>query len=224
MFRTLIALASATGLVVTAAAVGATSAPATVRTQALKLVKTVTLDMDGDHRPDTVRLYKVSNSKWKAKVVTAKGRTASKTFTSTIVRDWGYDSPWAGAAHLDGVRGYELRLLVGGGDGVSELVLTWRSGALKAEKAPASPWGMKRWYVGGPDGFGHGYAFFTAGSGVHYVDTYGLTKTSSGRLKGTVIRSKWKSGKWTKVRTTKVNLTQAQFDVQLKDRADWTAS
>lgn len=222
MFRTLVSLASAAGLAA-AAAIAAAPAQAAPRPQALTLVKTVVLDVDGDGRADTFKLYKLSTTKWRAKVVTAKGRTASKTFTSTIVRDWGYASPWGGAAHLDGVRGYEVKLLTGGGDGVTELVLTWRSGALKAEKAPASPWKLG-WYEGGPGGFGHGYAFFTSAGGVHYVDTYGLTETASGKLKGTVIRSTWKSAKWTKVKTTKVKLTQAQFAARLKDRADWLAA
>lgn len=223
MFRTLVSLASAAGLAVAAATIDAAPAQAAPRPQALTLVKTVKLDVDGDRKADTFSLYKLSSTKWRAKVVTATGRTASKTFTSTIVRDWGYATPWGGAAHLDGVRGYEVKLLTGGGDGVTELILTWRSGALKAEKAPASPWKLG-WYEGGPGGSGHGYAFFTSASGVHYVDTYGLTETASGKLKGTVIRSKWKSAKWTKVKTTKVTLTKAQFNVQLKDRADWMAS
>ena len=220
MFRTLVSLASAAGLAAAAVTIGAAPAQAAARPLATTLVKTVKLDIDGDRRADTFRLSRLSTTKWKATVVTAKGRTASKTFTSTIVRDWGYASPWGGAARLDGVRGYEVKLLTVGGDGVSEIMLTWRSGALKAEKAPASPWRLG-WYEGGPGGFGHGYAFFTSKKGVRYVDTYGLTKTTSGKLKGTVIRSKWTSAGWTKVKTTKVNLTKAQFDVRLRDRAKW---
>jgi hypothetical protein len=221
MFRTLVSLASVAGLAAATLTIGAPAAQAAARPHALKPVKSIKLDMDGDGRTDRFALYKLSSTKWKATVVTATGRTASKTFTSTIVGDWGADSPWGGAAHLDGVRGREVKLLTSGGDGAFEIMLTWRSGALKSEKAPASPWKMNGWYEGGPGGFGHGYAFFKASSGVRYVDTYGLTETSSGRLKGTVIRSKWKSGAWVKVKTTKVNLTKSQFNTQLKDRADW---
>lgn len=220
MFRTLVSLASVAGLAAATLTTGAPAAQAVARPQALTPVKSIRIDVDGVGRADRFTLYKLGATKWKATVVTASGRTASKTFTSTIVGDWGAESPWGGAAHLDGVRGREVRLLTSGGDGVFSIMLTWRSGVLKAEKAPASPWKMNGWYEGGPGGFGHGYAFFTSPSGARYVDTYGLDVVG-GRLKGTVIRSKWKSGAWVKVKTTKVNLTKAQFNVQLKDRADW---
>lgn len=220
MFRVALSLASAAGLVAASMLTGPTPAQAAaVRPQAT-VAKTVMIDMDGDAKPDTFTLTKLSSKKWRAKVVTAKGKSASRTFTSTIVRDWGYPSPWGRAAHLDGVAGYEVQLLTSGGDGVFSTVLTWRSGALKVEKPPASPWKMKGWYEGGPGGFGHGYAFFTS-LGKRYVHSYGLDKTSTGRYQGTVIRSRWLSGKWKKIETIKVNLSQAQFDTELKDQADW---
>ena len=219
MFRTLVCLVSAAATATATLALSTTGAQALARPQAATLVKAVSLDMDGDAKPDTLRLYKLTASTWKAKVTTATGKVSSRTFTSTIVRDWGYPSPWGGAAHLDAVRGYEVKLLTGGGDGAVEIVLTWRSGALVKEKAPASPWGMTGWYEGGPGGFGHGYAFFTS-LGKHYVYTYGLTRTA-GKYKGTVYRSKWVSGAWKKIETIKVSLSQAQFDTELKDTADW---
>lgn len=220
MFRTLICLASAAALATATAALSTTGAQAAARPQAATLVKTVSLDIDGDAKPDVLRLYRLTTSKWKAKVTTATGKVASRTFTSTIVKDWGAASPWGGAARLDAVRGYEVKMLTAGGDGAAEIVLTWRSGALVKEKAPASPWGMTGWYEGGPGGFGHGYAFFTS-LGKHYVNTYGLTRTSAGKYKGTVYRSKWVSGAWKKVETITVSLTQAQFDTELKDQAVW---
>ena len=220
MFRTLVCLASAAALAAVTPVTSMTPAQAAIRPQAATLVKTVSLDMDGDAKPDTLRLYKLTATKWKAKVTTATGNLASRTFTSTIASDWGVASPWGGAARLDGVRGYEVKLLTAGGDGAAEIMLTWRSGALVKEKAPASPWGMPGWYEGGPDGFGHGYAFF-ASLGKRYVNTYGLTKTKAGKYAGTVYRSKWVSGAWRKVETIKVSLTKAQFDTELKDQASW---
>jgi hypothetical protein len=220
MFRALVSLVSAAGLAAATLTLTTAPAQAAVRPQAATLVKTVTLDMDGDAKPDTLRFYELTETIWKAKVTTATGKTASKTFTTAIVHDWGLPSPWGGAARLDGVRGYEVKVLITGGDGATERMLTWRSGKLVWEKAPASPWAMGGWYEGGPDGFGHGYAFFTS-LGKHYVNTYGLTKTASGRYKGTVLRSKWVSGKWVKVEKIRVNLSKAQFDTELKDQAVW---
>ncbi|HAM44933.1 MAG TPA: hypothetical protein DCM67_07950 [Propionibacteriaceae bacterium] len=173
-----------------------TSAAALTR-QAVTLMKTKRADIDGDGRKDTVRLYKLSASKWRVTVDTAKGKHASKRFTSTIARDWGLKSPWVGPNRMDGRPGAELPFMIQGGDGVVFRVLTWRKGRLINEPRLAGA----AWYVGGPLPEFQSYRFYTSAS-VRYAEVAWLTPNGSDykTCSADVKRYAWKSSKWVFVR------------------------
>lgn len=191
------------GLIATGLLAGSITSPAqaqpvattaaTLTPQAVTLMKTKRVDIDGDGRKDTVRLYKLSASKWRVTVKTAKGKHASKKFTSTIARDWGLKSPWVGPNRMDGRKGAELPFMISGGDGVVFRVLTWRSGHLVNEPKL----GGKSWYVGGPLPEYQSYRFYTYNK-VRYAEVAWLTPGDSA-LKtcgADVKRYAWKSSKW----------------------------
>ncbi len=185
-----------------AAATRSSALPATVST------RTVHVDVDGDKVLDRVRIVHLGGTSFEVRVRTATGKTDTATLTSTIVRDWGIE-PWYGAARLDGVKGYELILLRGGGDGVRLKVFTWRSGHLVAEKAPKPrPSGSYVWYTTSLDWLRYGYRFSTV-HGSRYVENFTLTKHGS-HWSGTIVRSVWKAGTWTKLSTRHVNLSKSQ--------------
>ena len=208
-------------IVKTAALVGALAlsggllVPATqaaaARPQALPSVvatRTVHVDVDGDGHADEVTVEQNGPNTFVVNVVTYAGGADVAQFTSTIDDDWGIE-PWYGAAKLDGVKGYELLLLTSGGDGAMFRVLTWRSGALVAERAPKTLMkGSYNWYLADLGFARFGYRF-ASGHGHRYVRDFELY--ASGKyFKGTVVKSVWKAGAWKKVSSKKVKLTKAQ--------------
>lgn len=167
--------------------------------------RVVKVDVDGDSRKDTVTITRTGTTKFKVSVKTASGKKASRTVTSTFANDWGLE-PWRGAAKLDKVKGYELLLATGGGDGYTSVVLTWRKGALLRQAAPKARTTKYGWYVASTPQYRYGFRFYTS-KGVRYVQQYGLHKDPGAtRWKGTVTTSKW-AGSWKKTSATKVSLT-----------------
>lgn len=170
--------------------------------------RVVHVDVDGDDHDDEVTIEQNGPDSFAVNVVTYAGEDAVKQITSTIDDDWGIE-PWYGAAKLDGAKGYELLLLTSGGDGVLFRVLTWRSGALVAERAPKSLMkGSYDWYLADLGFARFGYRFASS-KGHRYVRDFELW--ASGKyFKGTIVKSVWKAGAWKKVSSKKVKLTKSQ--------------
>lgn len=175
---------------------------------------TVKVDVDGDGKKDTIKISRISSTKYKVAVTTAKKRTAAIKITSTIQSDWGIDPYW-GAAKLDKVKGHELLLATGGSDGWTTAVLTWRNNKLVRQAAPKaavnSGSGKYAWYSAAmPDWSLHGFRLYTKKK-VRYVERYNLFKMGTPRWEGTIITSKWTAKGWKKVGKTKtVSLTDAK--------------
>lgn len=184
----------------------ATAAPATPEfaPTAAKPVK-VKVDVDGDGRKDTVKVTRLSTNRYKVAVTTAKGRKKSIKITSTIETDWGMDPYW-GAAKLDKVKGHELLLATGAGDGYTTTVLTWRKGKLVKEAAPKARSAKYAWYSLGTDWGRHGYRFYSK-NGKRYVEQFSLFKQGTPRWEGTLVTSKWTAKGWKKIKTKQVSLT-----------------
>lgn len=177
-----------------------------------RLVKTAKVDVDGDGRRDTVRIYQVSSVSYRVSVTTARKKSASRNLTTdpaTFVR------MWAGSGTLDGSRGHELMVNVSGSEAATWYqVLTWRSGRLVEEPGPAGP----------PDGDGTGWGGLgmgTAGQGMHfftkagkrYVDV-GYWSCDGSVCQASVERSVWRSHVWHKVKHfTRHNITEQQTRV-----------
>ena len=170
--------------------------------------RTVYVDVDGDRHADEVTVEQNGPNTFVVNVVTHAGADDVAQVTSTIDDDWGIE-PWYGAAKLDKVKGYELLLLTSGGDGVMFRVLTWRNGALVAQRAPKTLMkGSHDWYLASLGWARFGYRF-TSVNGHRYVRDFELY--ASGKYwKGTIVKSVWKAGAWKKVSSTKVNLTKSQ--------------
>lgn len=171
---------------------------------------TVKVDVDGDGRKDTVKVTPLSATRYKVTVTTVKKRTASLTITSTIKADWGMDPYW-GAAKLDKVKGHELLLATGGGDGWTTTVVTWRNNKLVRQAAPKARSSKYAWYsMALPDWGRHGYRFYNK-NGTRYVEQYSLFRMGTPRWEGQLVTSKWTSSGWKKVGKTKtVSLSNAQ--------------
>lgn len=207
--------AIASGLALTATLVAPTAAIAAPTVPTLlptatkpKVVATAKVDVDGDGRKDTVKVTKLSSKKYKVAVTTATKKKSSITITSTIKRDWG-EEPYWGAAKLDKVKGHELLLFTGGGDGVSVAVLTWRKGELVKQAAPKARSAKYAWYSLGGDWGRHGYRFYTK-DGKRYVEQFGLFKMGTPRWEGTIVTSKWTASGWKQTKKKNVSLTEAQ--------------
>jgi hypothetical protein len=162
------------------------------------VLKTLSVDVSGDGKADTVTITALGGSQYELKVVTAK-TTSAVIYTSDADTS---DSDateaqlvWKGAATLDGVKGSELIVSTHvGGFADSFAVYTWRKGALVAETAPPTP-SHTGWRLPAL----HNFRFFT----LHHR-AYVETTKFSGTGKATVIRSKWSNGKWVKQSTRHV--------------------
>ncbi|MGC3955260.1 MAG: hypothetical protein QM804_13610 [Propionicimonas sp.] len=202
--------ALASGLAMT----GALLVPATAQAAAPAAPKPkpvrVKVDVDGDGRKDAVTVTKLSSTRYEIKVTTAKKRTSSIKITSTFESDWGANPYW-GAAKLDKVKGHELLVATGGGDGWTTTVLTWRKNKLVRQAAPKDRSSKYSWYAAAlPDWLLSGYRFYNK-SGKRYVEQYTLFKMGTPRWEGQLTTSKWTSKGWKKVGKTKtVSLTNAQ--------------
>lgn len=199
------ALAIAGGLLVPSARVAAAT-PLTVPMDVATRV--VAVDVDGDGQADTVTVEQNGADTFVVNVVTAAGADDVVQFTSTIDDDWGIE-PWYGAAKLDKAKGYELLLLTSGGDGVMFRVLTWRNGGLVLEEAPKKLMkGTYDWYLASLDWARFGYRFSTV-DGKRYVRDFELFRDGN-HWKGTIVKSVWKNGSWTKQWSKQVSLTKKQ--------------
>ena len=211
MNRTRSLPAVAVSLALAVPAVGLASGPsaAAAPLPQLAAVRTVKIDVDGDGRKDTVKITKVKKHLYKVAVTTAKKRKASLLLTSTIATDWQIEPYW-GAAKLDKVKGYELLLATGGSDGYTTAVLTWRKNKLVRQAAPLDRSSTYAWYsLAIPDWGLCGYRFYSK-AGKRYVEQYQLFKMGTPRWEGRLTTSVWKSTGWTKVKATKVKLTDKQ--------------
>lgn len=176
--------------------------------------RTLKIDVDGDKRKDTVQFTALDDTSYRIKVTTAKPK---RTVTTTVTVDASDASPmWYGAGRLDGAKGAELIVTAGGmEESIWFDVLTWKKGALVLEAAPKSPAGIG-WGVYGAGSSWSGYHFFTSKKH-RYVDAADMHGSggldSKGRykkVKATIIRSVWKSGKWRTVSKRKVTMTGAK--------------
>lgn len=170
--------------------------------------RTVQVDVDGDKRNDTVTVTATSPDRYKVEVLTKKGRRAEITITSTIATDWDVE-PWWGAAKLDKVKGHELLLATGAGDGYSSVVLTWRKNSLVRQPAPKARSSKYAWYAQNDLNAKHGYRFFNS-NGKRYVEQFGLFKYSSAsnaRWEGRITKSRWTGSSWKKISAKNVKLT-----------------
>ncbi|MFT4219268.1 MAG: hypothetical protein QM611_01950 [Microbacterium sp.] len=217
MNKTLAASAAAAAFALVGALLSpaATAAPVAHAAALTAVPTTVTakVDVDGDGRKDRVKVAKTGSSKYKVTVKTAKGRTASKTITSTAAANWGMHPFW-GSARLDKRKGSELLLATGGGDGLSSVVLTWRNNKLVRQAAPRhrsySAAYKYRWYTAGMTWANAGYRFYTK-NGKRYVQNYWIEQvTGSTKWRADIVTSKWTKKGWTRVSSKKVRLTATQ--------------
>lgn len=174
----------------------------------------VKVDVDGDGRKDKVAVKPVGTNRYKVIVKTAKKRTASRTITSTIATDWGLTTPYWGAAKIDGVKGHELLLFTGGGDGVTNLVLTWRKGKLVRATAPQPrDTGVRKynWYTLATGWGTSGYRVYIK-SGKRYIQNYWTETDGAGKWKAHITTSKWTASGWKKVSTKTKAITPSQVN------------
>jgi hypothetical protein len=201
--------------VATAQAAPLPSAPAETGT----VIKSIRADVDGNGKPDTVELIRLTANRFRLQVRTAE-KVASVEFTADPADVLDATRVWHGAASLDGVKGAELVVNLWSAQRLQAdlwshdiAVYTWRHGALVAERAPAAT-RVKHWYLGDPETDStQGYRFFTK-SGRHYVDVSDLTRTSTS-WKGRITGSVWRNGNWVKVSTRKVQLPFSKADPYL---------
>lgn len=194
--------------IATAAALFIGLVPAVPAQAATIKKRTVKVDVDGDGRNDTVTITYRGGERFRISVKTAKKRTSSVSLNSSSV--YSEQDPWWGAAKLDKVKGHELLLLRGGGsDGYTIYVATWRKNRLVWQEAPKQA-GRDRfeWTPYRTENQRGGYRLSTS-KGKRFVKAATLTR-SGNRWTGKIVTHQWKSGKWKKVSTTKVRLTESQ--------------
>jgi len=213
--RLVLSLAIATGLTTSPfAPSSAATLPDTVVHATAKLAKKLRVDMDGDGRLDTVRLY-TSGKSYQVKVTNARKRTA--TYRGKL-KQTGLDWYWGfKAAALDGAAGAEVMLQT---DCTEECavyrMLTWRKGRLVVEKSPE---GRTTWSVGGPAGEINDY-YFSESGGQHYTDHVVGSETAED-CEADVTRWVWSSTKWTKQQATRVLLDCDTFVARYADDVNW---
>jgi hypothetical protein len=174
-------------------------------------VKTLRTDVDGDGSYDSVELFSLGSDRWRLAVTTTKGATSAVEFTSMVPEFTEYaHHPLHGAVTLDGRKGSELVVhLWDARESAALAVYTWRSGALVAERAPASP-GLKGWYFGDLPTKYQGARFFDS-HGRRYVDVAALAeKSPAQRWVGKITRSVWKKDRWVRTSTRSVKLTRSK--------------
>ena len=165
----------------------------------------MSVDIDGDGKPDHVEYRKLGTNRYNLRVTTASG-TVAETFKTR-----GGDTSWIGAGDMDGEPGAEL-IVGAGGEEESVLfdVVGWRPGSLVQIPAPKQPSGTG-WGVYGVGNSWSGYHFFRR-NGRQYVeaaDLHSEDASSSGPVTGTVIRSVWDAG-WNLVSTKHVSMTATE--------------
>ncbi|MBN9105152.1 MAG: hypothetical protein J0I14_09130 [Propionibacteriaceae bacterium] len=178
------------------------------------LVRRVFTDVDGDGTRDRVDLDHVGANSFELVVTTTKGATAKAQFSSHV-DDEDSEVPatqaWYGASAIDAHKGSELivRLLADPADLPDETplgVYTWRSGALVAGPAPATPRG-RLWTLADQTGWTLGYRFFSSHHR-RYVDaTYLVTDSTGPGYHGRITRSVWRKGAWVTLSTRKAKPT-----------------
>lgn len=205
-------LALVGGLLVAAPASAADHAPAGIVKAATAKTVRAKVDVDGDGRKDRVAVKPVSANRFKVIVKTAKKRTASLTITSTITSDWGLTTPYWGAAKIDGVKGHELLLSIGGGDGVTTIAVTWRKGKLVRATAP-QPRGTGadkyNWYTLDTGWGTSGYRVYIK-KGKRYIQNYWTSTDGLGNWTANITTSKWTKSGWKKVSVKTKAVTAAQ--------------
>ena len=212
------------------AAPTATAAPATpARTTApaaTQAAKTFThrVDIDGDGRKDTVTLRLVSSrgdvNGYRLAVRTAKGRSSS--LPVYVTENMNNPTPrdlWVGATGIDGVRGNEVMLDLGGGVGDFAWIhtYTWRNGKLTPLAAPNSTRTSRSWTVTFPPFPVSGWTFSMKGD-TRYVVHHQLNASPSGRTySGTNTTYRWTPKGWKKVSTAKSGVVSRKTADKMSD-------
>ena len=166
------------------------------------------IDVDGDGRADRTSLTKVATTRddytFRLAVRTAAGRSVNLPVKVPNYRDnVTAEEVWVGAAGVDGVRGGELILDLGGGVGdfPAEYVYTWRSGRLVTLRPPGARSGRTPWAIADHWLLVQGYTF-SMRRGVRYVVAHDLKNTSPGSTityQGTHTTYRWARTSWVKV-------------------------
>lgn len=164
-------------------------------------------DIDGDKKPDQIGMvYKTGTS------ITTRVKTATRTMSITGKNvDW-YWEPLYGITAIDGARGKEI--VVGSMTGANTTwnqVVTYRSGRLVTLKPPrASEYPRDRWAVQASYNFNVGFTRSVSSTGVvRVVEKVAERKRAEGDNAyyhaGTNTTYEWRSGKWIKISTKKVD-------------------
>ena len=181
------------------------------------VVKHVDTDVDGDGTRDSVDLAYLGNDQFTLSATTTRKASFRVSFSSAFeaADPAAPQSVWYGADAIDGHKGSELlvRLFATSelqGSEVNLAVYTWRSGALVAEKPPATAEG-RIWRINaGDQQMARGYRFFTSHSH-RYVDASRMTSSTLPGLtwRGRVTRSVWRHGAWVTVWTHAARTTRS---------------
>lgn len=198
------------------------AAPAAVsRTTAT--VVTHRVDIDGDGRKDTVTLRLVSSrgdlNGYRLAVRTAKGRSSSLPVYVDNMNDPTPRDLWVGATGIDGVRGNEVILDLGGGLGDFAWIhtYTWRNGKLTPLAAPNSTRTSRSWPVTFPPFPVSGWTFSMKGD-TRYVVHHQLNASPSGRTySGTNTTYRWTPKGWKKVSTAKSGVVSRKTADKMSD-------
>ncbi|MDO5630092.1 MAG: hypothetical protein Q4G43_17400 [Mobilicoccus sp.] len=209
--RTITALLAASAMALTATPAFAapstnTRPPAPVVTRA---------DIDGDGRPDTIRVARRSVTDeqyvFRITVETAAGKRAIRDALVANYDD-GSLAPadvWGGTAHLDGVRGAEMLMDLGGGVGDAPWphLYTWRNGRIIPAPAPGATAANPAWDTMAHWGRMSGYTVSTV-KGQRRITVHALTGRfdrtgETVTYRGTHTTYRWHRGTWQKISTTR---------------------
>lgn len=180
------------------------------------------IDVDGDHRRDTISFVQQPSThrlhRFLLTVTTAAGRTDTmRVAISNEGQALEARNVWAGTAHADGTRGAEMLLDLGGGigDAAGFHMYTWRRDRIASAPAPVrvEPGAARNYWnvVGMPWGYS-GYTFAST-KGVRTVTWHQAMHRAGGGYDGHRITARWTNGGWKQVSKTRLRgLTEAQAD------------
>ncbi|QDP97408.1 hypothetical protein FOE78_17090 [Microlunatus elymi] len=219
-----LAAASAALIVSGASALTASAAPSSASTSSVcgtikhcKVVKHV--DVDGDHRKDTVAIVPKKLHQGSPTEVTVRVKLASGKLVKTTVKNLsgpGGDYLFRGAARLDGHRGAELFIshLVGA-HGVSYRVLTYRHGALQTLLPPKADAGItsRDWFTDSALNFETGvFRSRHPGQPAKIKIKNAAYSEKAKRMQGEVVSYRWQNGGWHHLSTVKRSWAQEHSD------------
>ncbi len=147
-------------------------------------------------------------------VRTAKKRTALADDHLHHHGRLGADDPSWGAAKIDGVKGHELLLSTGGGDGATTIAVTWRKGEARPGATAPQPrgTGADKYNCRPPStpaGERAGYRVYIK-KGKRYIQNYWTSTDGLGNWTANITMSKWTKSGWKKVSAKTKAVTAAQ--------------